>query len=308
MKILITGASGFVGHCLIKSLQENNWQAVALKREDISGNHGDINSQLFQNADCLVHLAGRAHASDKTIVNVYPLYAAANIDYSIKVANFAVQHQVKRFIYISSIKVNGESSANHAFTELDTPRPEDAYGKTKFEAEKVLSQIAHGSSMALTIIRPPLVYGHGVKANFKNLIKLCQSKLPLPFGAIHNQRSMIYVGNLVAFIETCITHPNAANQTFLVSDDEDVSTTELIRTIRQALGLPVWLVPIPQLWIVFILKLIGKSSVASRLCGNLQVDIGKAKKMLGWRPPYSVRQGIHHTIHQQPSAHDKTFI
>jgi UDP-glucose 4-epimerase len=228
--------------------------------------------------------------------NSYHAYAEVNIATTNNLALQAANMGVKRFIFISSIKVNGETTSMVPFNELNTPSPEDDYGKTKYEAENELRVIAANSNMEIVIIRPPLIYGKGVKANFKNLIKLCHYKLPLPFGAIDNKRSMVYIENLVDFIITCASHPKAANQTFLISDDKDVSTTELIQTIRQSLGLPALLIPMPQKWLVYLLNLIGKNSLAIRLCGNLQVDISKAKTLLDWKPPYTFKQGIQKTI------------
>lgn len=298
MKLLITGASGFVGQFLHDSLSEQH-TLITIDRGDAEKlSHSAHQYLRYQHADALIHLAGRAHIMHDNAENVYKAYADVNIDYTLRVAAFAKQLNVKRFVFLSSIKVNGEFS-DKPFAEYDIPEPEDPYGKTKLAAETALKQFFDQHQMEIVIIRPPLIYGKGVKANFKNLIKLCQSKLPLPFGAIHNKRSMVYIGNLIDFITLCITHPNAANETFLISDDMDVSTSTLIRTIRATLGLPSLLLPIPQSWIVFMLHLIGKKSLAMRLCGNLQVDITKAKTLLGWKPPFTFEQGIQNTIQKK---------
>jgi UDP-glucose 4-epimerase len=307
MNILVTGANGFVGKSLCQMLSKNGHHITAIIRSTQAGRkeykvintdlNANINMQeILKSIDIVIHLAGRAHVLNDKSANPYQAYAEINIEATKNLALQAANDSVKRFIFISSIKVNGETTSIVPFNELNTPSPEDDYGKTKYEAEKELRLIAANSNMEVVIIRPPLIYGKGVKANFKNLIKLCQLRLPLPFGAIHNKRSMVYVENLVDFMITCISHPKAANETFLISDDENVSTTELIKTIRQSLGLPALLIPIPQLWVVFLLSLIGKKSLATRLCGNLQVDISKAKTLLNWKPPYTFKQGIQKTI------------
>jgi nucleoside-diphosphate-sugar epimerase len=310
MRVLVTGASGFVGKALCTELAIRGFDMTAAVRTydaSLAANTSklfiadltDINHETqsaLQQVDAVIHVAGRAHVLKEQSENPYQTYAEVNIAATKNLALAAASSGVKRFIFISSVKVNGESTSMVPFNELNTPSPEDDYGKTKYEAEKELRLIAANSNMEVVIIRPPLIYGTGVKANFKNLIKLCHYKLPLPFGAIHNKRSMVYIENLVDFMISCITHPKAANQTFLISDDEDVSTTELIQTIRQSLGLPALLIPIPQQWVVFLLSLIGKKSLATRLCGNLQVDISKAKTLLNWKPPYTFKQGIQKTI------------
>lgn len=310
MRALVTGASGFVGKALCMELATRGFDIVAVIRTHdaplaemasklIIANLADINDEFqsaLQQVDVVIHVAGRAHVLKEQAANPYQAYAKINIEATKNLALAAASNGVKRFIFISSIKVNGETTSMVPFNELNTPSPEDDYGKTKYEAEKELRVIAANSNMEIVIIRPPLIYGKGVKANFKNLIKLCHYKLPLPFGAIHNKRSMVYVENLVDFIITCASHPKAANEIFLISDDEDVSTSELILAIRQSLSLPALLIPIPQQWVVFLLSLIGKKSLATRLCGNLQVDISKAKTLLGWKPPYSFKQGIQKTI------------
>jgi nucleoside-diphosphate-sugar epimerase len=196
-------------------------------------------------------------------------------------------------VFVSSVKVNGESTLiGRAFTEADAPNPQDAYGKSKHETEVGLRQIAADTGMEMVIIRPPLVYGPGVKANFAALMRAVQRGYPLPLGAVHNQRSLVALDNLVDFIVTCITHPQAANQTFLVSDGQDLSTTELVRGMAQAAGVPARLLPVPMWALQVGASLLGKSDAVQRLCGNLQVDISKARSLLGWVPPVSVEEGL----------------
>jgi nucleoside-diphosphate-sugar epimerase len=307
MNILVTGANGFIGKILCNKLAQQNHKVSAVIR-----NSDTIiqNSQLIiktlsketiwddalNGIDIVIHLAGRAHVMKDGASNPYQAYAEINIDATKHLAEQAALSGVKRFIFLSSVKVNGESTIKSAFTESDQLHPEDDYGKTKYEAEKALSQIAQKTGMEVVIIRPPLVYGKDVKANFKNLIKLSQSGFPMPFGAIHNKRSLVYIENLIDFIMVCIDHPKAANQTFLVSDDHDISTTDLIKSIANASGKKSILVPIPKSWLTLLFKLIGKQSLANRLCGNLQVDISKAKTLLGWKPPFSFKEGIARTV------------
>lgn len=269
---------------------------MCIQREVILNHAAHDDDTQVPQADCLIHLAGRAHVLNEASIDVYQAYAHANIDFLKSTLAYALSANIKRFIYISSIKVNGEQTLTQPYTAFDDAHPEDDYGKTKFEAEQALSLVASGTEMEIVIIRPPLIYGAGVKANFLNLIKLCQHPLPLPFGAIHNKRSMVYIENLVDFIMLCATDPKAANEIFLISDDEDVSTTTLVGTIRQALGRPRWLLPIPVSMLRFLCTLLGKPNLAVRLCGNLQVDISKTKQLLGWKPPFTFKQGIEKTV------------
>ena len=185
-----------------------------------------------------------------------------------------------------------QTSLGHPFTATDAPLPSDAYGVSKMEAEQGLREIALETDMEVVIIRPPLVYGSGVKANFAAMMRWLQRDVPLPLGAIHNQRSLVALDNLVDLIMTCLTHPAAANQTFLVSDGQDVSTTELLRRMGSAMGCPARLVPVPVSWLKLAATLVGKPDVAQRLCSSLQVDIAKTRDLLGWRPPLSLDEGL----------------
>ena len=196
-------------------------------------------------------------------------------------------------MFISSIKVNGEiTPPGRAFTEADAPNPQDAYGQSKHEAEQGLRQLSADTGMEVVIIRPPLVYGPGVRANFAALMRAVQRGWPLPLGSVHNQRSLVALDNLVDFIVTCITHTQAANQTFLVSDGQDLSTTELVRGMAQAVGVPARLLPVPVWAFQAGASLLGKGDAVQRLCGNLQVDMSKARSLLGWVPPVSVEEGL----------------
>jgi nucleoside-diphosphate-sugar epimerase len=307
MKLLVTGASGFIGNKLCQALLARGDTVVAVARGQVKVNNSVtiVNKVLTKNTDwkdslkdvdVVIHLAGRAHVMKDAADNPYQAYADINIHATKHLAEQAALSGVKRFIYLSSVKVNGERTNEVAFNEKDRPQPEDDYGTTKFEAEKALINIAKDTSMEVVIIRPPLVYGEGVKANFKSLIKLAQLNIPLPFGGINNKRSFVFIENLIDFILLCTDHPKAANQTFLISDDDDVSTTQLIKYIKDASGKNHFLLPVPQSWLNFLFTLIGKSSLSDRLCGNLQVDITKAKTLLNWKPPYRVREGIERTV------------
>ncbi len=308
MKVLVTGASGFVGKHLCRVLSTTDLNVFAVSRsipnqiyQNISFVHKTLDSHTnweseLEGVDAVIHLAGRAHVMKEEVANSYQVYAETNIDVTRRLAESAAQWGVKRFIFLSSIKVNGESTSVKPYIEEDLPLPEDNYGKTKCKAEEVLRVIASETSMEVVIIRPPLIYGPGVKANFKSLIKLCQFSIPLPLGAIQNKRSFVYIGNLIHFIQTCIKHPGAANQTFLISDGDDISTTTLIKFIKKASNKKSCLIPIPQSWLMFLLKILGKEVLANRLLGSLQVDISKAKTLLGWEPVYSVESGIRETI------------
>jgi len=308
MKLLVTGASGFVGKHLCQALATSEVEVVAISRRNITPSYSNISfikktldsSKAWGNdwkgVDVVIHLAGRAHVMQEASKDPYKAYAAINVGVTKQLAEEAARQGVKRFVFLSSVKVNGESTISKPFTEEDKPQPEDDYGKTKYEAEEVLRVVANETNMEVVIIRPPLIYGVGVKANFKNLIKLCQMDIPLPFGAIKNKRSLVYIGNLINFIQVCIKHPHAANQTFLISDGDDISTTVLIKMIKKASNKKNCLISIPQSWLMFLLKTLRKQQLASRVLGDLQVDISKAKNLLGWKPVHTVQAGINETI------------
>lgn len=291
MNLLITGANGFVGKSLSKTLCNHGHTVTAIHR-DYTGAELPVNSY-----QCLIHLAGRAHVMHETASDIYSAYREVNVDYSLKVAALSKSLGVKRFIFLSSIKVNGEVS-RLPYTELDSPAPLDAYGQTKLEAEIALKNFCAKNQMELVIIRPPLIYGGGVKANFRSLIQLCKKPIPLPFGHIHNKRSLVSLENLNSFIELCCHHPHAANQTFLISDDRDISTAELINTIKGALGQKSWQLPIPATVLKMTFSMLGKQNLNERLLANLQVDISKAKQLLHWKPVISFDEGIKRTVNE----------
>ncbi len=286
MSLLITGGSGFVGRALVKRL-DGLPMRLATRADSASW------SKVLDGITAVVHLAARVHVMHDT--ETYPLTAfrAVNVDATLLLARRAATAGVKRFVFISSVKVNGESTPpGRAFTETDAPNPQDAYGQSKYEAEYGLRQIAVETGMEVVIIRPPLVYGPGVKANFAALMSAVQRGWPLPLGTVHNQRSLVALDNLVDLIFTCIAHPQAGNQTFLISDGQDLSTTELVRSMARAAGVPSRLFPVP-VWALRVgATVVGKSDSVQRLCGNLQVDISKARNLLGWVPPITVEEGL----------------
>lgn len=220
-------------------------------------------------------------------------FRAVNVEGTLNLARQAAGAGVGRFVYLSSVKVNGEKTdAGHPFTADDAVAPDDAYGQSKHEAEEALRALALETGIEVVIIRPPLVYGPGVKANFARLMHAVHRGLPLPLGAIDNRRSLVALENLVDLIVKCIEHPDAANQTFLVSDGEDLSTTQLLKKIGQALGKPSRLIPVPLVLLKLAGDLVGRGAAIQRLCGSLQVDIEKTRRCLDWTPPLSVDEGL----------------
>lgn len=304
--VLITGATGFLGNSLGKTLSlarcyslkaqvrrsiEIPWAEEVFLLPDLS--NAELANDVFSNVDVVIHCAARVHVMDNTLPRALDEFRKVNVDGSINLAKLAAMSGVRRFIFISSIKVNGENTeGGRVYKADDTPAPQDPYGVSKMEAEEGLKQIAAETGMELVIIRPVLVYGPGVKANFLNMMRWLHKGIPLPLGAIHNKRSLVALENLIDLISICIDHPAAANQIFIAADGEDLSTTELLRRMGNALGTRARLVPIPQRLLVAFASALGKIPVAQRLCGSLQVDISKTQKLLGWTPPLSVDDGI----------------
>lgn len=244
-------------------------------------------------AQVVVHLAARVHVMSEASVDPLHEYRLVNVEGTLNLARQASRAGVKRFIFISSIKVNGErTSPGQVFTADDTPAPIDPYGVSKFEAEQGLLELAQSSTMEIVIIRPVLIYGPGVKANFLNMMHWVRAGYPLPLGAVENKRSFVAMANLVDFIETCITHPNAANQIFLVSDGEDLSIAELLKKLGTSLDRPAKLISVP-LWLLWSgAVIVRKKDIAQRLLESLRVDIKKNHRLLGWQPPVSVTTAL----------------
>ena len=302
MKILVTGYSGFVGSHLLNNLDSlDNMHLLGRSVPDNCHKHlkASINqyedySSILHGVSVIIHIAARAHIMNDTATNPLDEFRTVNTQGTLNLARQAVKVGVNRFIFVSSVKVNGESTLNgQAFTITDKACPEDPYGISKADAEYELKQLSDETGLEVVIIRPPLVYGEGVKANFAALLNLVTKKIPLPFGAItKNRRSLVSVYNLVDLIETCMHHPNAANQTFLVSDDYDLSTTEMVKLMAKVQDVKPWLLPVPVWMLKLLGKITGKSDMISRLTDSLQVDITHTKDTLGWTPPYSVEEGF----------------
>ncbi|MEZ9901689.1 UDP-glucose 4-epimerase family protein [Vibrio breoganii] len=306
MKIMLTGASGFIGSKLLEQLPAAS--TMSLGREKPQGqlfenffkleiNNDTDYSAALSDVDVVVHLAARVHVMKDSVSDPLEEYREVNTRGAVNIARQAASAGAKRFVFISSIKVNGEgTSQDKPFTSADEHAPEDDYGLSKSEAEQQLFEIGQESGMEIVVIRPTLVYGPGVKANFASLLNLVSKGIPLPFGYIKdNRRSLVSVTNLVDLIVTCIDHPKAANQTFLVSDDHDVSTSEMVVQMAKALGKPTWQLPVPVWFYQLAGKLFGKSDVVDRLVGSLQVDITHTKETLDWMPPQTLEAGFQET-------------
>jgi nucleoside-diphosphate-sugar epimerase len=309
MQILITGANGFVGSALCAEAVSRGLDVRGITRvssdlpigvENIAVGCIDGNTDwqdMLAGYDVVVHLAARVHVMQEVSVNPLAEFRRINVEGALNLARNAVAAGVERFVYVSSVKVNGEvTQIEYPFTAEDEPTPRDSYAISKMEAEQGLREIAHQTGIEVVIIRPPLVYGPGVKANFAAMIRFLMRGAPLPLGAIHNQRSLVSIDNLVDLILICIKHPEAANETFMVSDDEDLSTTELLRRLGHAMDCPVRLIPVPVYLLKLAAAIVGKRDVAQRLCGSLQVDIEKTRRLLGWKPPISLDEGLKRTV------------
>ncbi len=302
--VLVTGATGFVGQALIVSLHKLGiTKIVCTSRERRIPKHKNISffqcdeandwRDALTGCEVVVHLAARVHVMVDRAADPLEEFRRVNVQGTLSLARQAAAAGVQRFVFVSSIKVNGEvTQLGHPFMADDAPAPLDAYGVSKMEAEQGLREIAGQSGMEVVIIRPPLIYGPGVKANFATMMRWLKRGVPLPLRTIHNQRSLVGLDNFVDLLVTCLMHPAAANQTFLVSDGEDVSSTELLCRMGQALGHPARLVPVPVSWLKLAAGMVGKRDMVLRLCGSLQVDIEKTRHLLGWTPPLSLDEGL----------------
>ncbi|MBU0744128.1 MAG: NAD-dependent epimerase/dehydratase family protein, partial [Gammaproteobacteria bacterium] len=257
----------------------------------------DLNlTDAMQNVDVVIHLAARVHVMNDTDPDPLSAFRKANVEWTKQLVEAAVAANVKRFIFVSSLHVLGSESSNHPFDENDNPKPPSSYAISKLEAEEYLNDVANKNDMEIVIIRPPLVYGPKVKANFLSLLKLTKTGLPLPAGLLNNKRSMISVNNLVDFIICCIEHPKAANETFLISDDNDVSTKNLFFKLIKLFGKRPLLLPIPSKLLYVLGLLLGKKDIVERLCAPLQIDITKAKTLLGWKPVQTLDDGLKEAV------------
>ena len=310
-KIFVTGATGFVGRMLCHSLVEKGYSVTGTvrSREKISGLPSQMQYHLIDdiglytewggtldNVDTVIYLAARVHVMHETSTDPLDEYRRVNTAGTERLAYMAAKAGVRRIIYLSTIKVNGERTDRHLFTEEAPVCPDDPYSQSKWEAEQILHRISRETGIEIVIIRPPLIYGAGVGGNFLRLLNWVNRDIPLPLARVNNRRSMIYAGNLVDIIATCITHPDAAGETFLVSDGEDISTPDLIRMIAKAMNKRARLIPLPVILLKAAGGLMGKGPEMERLSGSLCVDSSKIRKVLGWKQPFSVEEGIRETV------------
>ncbi|WP_339615033.1 NAD-dependent epimerase/dehydratase family protein [uncultured Gilvimarinus sp.] len=311
-KVLITGANGFIGgHLRAGLLREGGYQVVAGVRQPVNDDEILVSEDLsveqwgerLHAVDTVVHAAARAHVLQESEADPKHLYNQINIEMTRALALAASLAGVRRFIFISSIGVNGVTNTA-PFKETDRPAPSGAYACSKYHAEQALWEIAASSAMEIVILRLPLVYGPGVKANFHAMLRWIDSHIPLPLGSVRNKRSLLGVDNLVSFIELAVRHPAAANQLFLLADGEDLSTPELLNTLADGLGSRSLLFPCPQRLLVLAAQVMGKGALATKLCGSLQIDISKARNLLGWLPIKPLKEGLSNTAQAYRWAND----
>ena len=304
-RILVTGANGWIGSAVLGRLtQMGELCRGAVRTKQLTPTQqdlvisGEIDAKTnwlpaLADVSLVVHTAARVHVMVDTATDLLTEFHRVNVQGTLNLARQAAALGVLRFVFVSSIKVNGEETQlGRPFMADDPALPLDAYGLSKMEAEQGLREIAWQTGMEVVIIRPTLVYGPGVNANFAAMIRWLKCGVPLPLGAIRNRRSLVSLDNLVDLLVTCLTHPAAANQTFLVSDGEDVSTAELLRRMGQAMGFSAHLIPVPAILLKLAAAMVGKQDVAQRLCCSLQVDIEKTRRLLGWTPPISLDEGL----------------
>lgn len=308
-RVLVTGGTGFIGAALVDKMNGDarfDVSASVRAGRTLSGVHThqipDLNAETswlpaLEGVDVVVHTAARVHVMHDSSTDPLTEFRKVNVEGTLNLARQAARSGVQRFVFLSSIKVNGEGTQpGRPYKPDDLPDPKDYYGISKMEAEIALRELAELEQMEVVIIRPVLVYGPGVKANFLSMVRWLNRGVPLPLGSIHNKRSLVSLDNLINMIITCIEHPSAANQVFLVSDGEDLSTTQLLVRISKALNKPSRLIPVPSRILELFAALLGKRDFSRRLCGSLQVDIAKNRELLNWTPQVSVDQALSKTV------------
>ncbi len=305
MPVLITGASGFIGREITNQLITHGANVRAAVRKvskvDLERLAPTLGSQanwypVLEGASAVIHTAARAHMLNDQSADPLTVFREVNTVGTLVLARQAAAMNVKRFVFLSSIGVNGVENPS-PFREFDLPNPVEPYAVSKLEAEKGLLEIAKETGMEVVIIRPPLVYGPNAPGNFGRLVSAVRRGVPLPLGSVtRNRRTLVGLDNLVDLILTCLHHPAAANQIFLAGDGEDISTTDLLRKIALAFQVPSRLLPFPLAWLELGASVVGKKAIVNRLCGSLQVDIGKARSLLAWSPPLSLDQGLNKVV------------
>ncbi|MBE9011490.1 SDR family oxidoreductase [Pseudanabaenaceae cyanobacterium LEGE 13415] len=311
MNYLITGATGFVGLALCQRLASSEQTVYGVVRRSdavlpasvkpiLVSSLADLYTHpILSKIDVVIHLAARVHQMKDAAADPLSEFRAINTEATRNLAIAARSAGVKRFVYLSSIKVNGDGQST-PYTEQSEPQPVDPYGISKWEAECALKQI---EDLEVVILRPPLVYGAEVRANFLNLMKLVNKGIPLPLGSVNNRRSLVYVGNLVDAIAQCAIHPNAAGHTFLISDNTDLSTAELVKNIAKSLNKPVRLLPISPVLLTILARILGKTATVDRLFGSLTVDSSRICRTLNWHPPFTLLQGLENTARWFQDTH-----